>query len=211
MIPIIEYKTLNNTCKIVYRIFNTINSKSYIGITNNLKRRIRDHIRYSINEYHIKNYIHKALLKYGINNFQIEVLCTCETHEELNEREVYYINLFETFNKEKGYNLTLGGNREIPNEETIIKKINSSKKTKVAQYNLQGELINTFSSIKEASRILGIDDSSIHRCCKLNWSRKNYMFQKYIDTPLNKILPYTSKRGDNLKKENQCLKLKEVN
>lgn len=202
MVPIVEYKSLNDTCKIVYRIFNKINSKSYIGITSNLKRRIRDHIRYSKNNYHIKNYIHKALFKYGLENFEIEVLCTCNTNEELNLKEVYYINIFQSSNETKGYNLTLGGNRQIPNEQTILKKINSSKKTKVAQYNLDGELLNTFNSIMEASRILGIDQSSIHKCCKLNCSRKNYMFQKFIDVPSDKILPYLSKTGNHLKKKN---------
>lgn len=197
MIPLCEYKTLDNTCKVVYRIWNKTNSKSYIGITSNLRNRIKDHIRFAINNYHIKNYIHKAISKYGVINFEVEILCICNTDEELNEKEVYYITLFETFKSNKGYNLTLGGNREIPNETTILKKIESSKKVKVAQYNLKGELLNTFSSVKEASRFLFITDSDIHRCCKKNWSRNNFMFAKFITNPLDKISPYKNKKFKN--------------
>jgi group I intron endonuclease len=195
-----DYK--ENACigNVVYKITNSINNKCYIGITSNLKKRLKDHIRFSINNYKIKGYIHKSIQKYGVDKFTVEILCECETDLDLNEKEQYYIKLHNSANSDFGYNLTLGGNREIPNKETIEKKIKNSHKVKVAQYDLKGNLIKSYVSIKEASRELNISDSDIHRCHKKNWSRNNFMFKKYENIPLTKIKPYIDNKGVNLSK-----------
>lgn len=55
--------------------------------------------------------IHKAILKYGSENFTIEVLETVSNCENLGEKldmlEQYYINLYDTYHN--GYNSTSGG------------------------------------------------------------------------------------------------------
>ena len=48
------------------------------------------------------------LLKNGVESHTFEVLENCKS-EELNDKEVYYIKLFSTFNSEMGLNLTSGG------------------------------------------------------------------------------------------------------
>ena len=51
-----------------------------------------------------------AFKKYGIGNFSFYVLEECEKDINiLNEREVYFINKYNSNNPEKGYNLTSGG------------------------------------------------------------------------------------------------------
>ena len=50
--------------------------------------------------------------KYGIENFSFEVIEECSL-EQLNEREVYWIAYYNSFNKEKGYNMTPGGSEPI--------------------------------------------------------------------------------------------------
>lgn len=195
-----EYKKLDRTNRIVYKISNLINDKSYIGITHNLAKRIKDHVRFSINDYRIKGYIHKAINKYGIDNFKVEIICICDTDKKLNAKEVYYISFYKTHNPNYGYNLTLGGDREIPNEETILKKIKSSHKVKVGQYDLNGNLLSTFSSIKEAERVLNIRESDIHRCHKNNWSAGGFLFKKFTVNAIDKISPYTNKRAETARK-----------
>lgn len=212
-----DYKNFNNIDKIVYKITNTVNNKCYIGITNDLSNRIKDHIRFSINDYHIKSYIHKAIKKYGVENFTVDILENCSSDKELNEKEVYYINFHNSFDSKNGYNLTMGGERELPNEETIKKKILSSNKVKVAQYDLDGNLLATFNSVKEAGRELNISDSDIHRCHKNSKSRNGFMFKKYNEIPEFKISPYRSNIAEvvrNLrlgKKASNCVKCKLIN
>lgn len=55
--------------------------------------------------------------------------------------------------------------------QVIMKKIQSSHKKMVLQYNLSGELIREFNSLHEIKRILGFDIYNISACC--NNRRKN--------------------------------------
>jgi hypothetical protein len=50
--------------------------------------------------------LHAAMLKYGEENFNVELLHTCDI-EELNDWEIFNIDWFDTY--KQGYNLTIGG------------------------------------------------------------------------------------------------------
>lgn len=93
----------------IYKITNKLNEQSYIGLSMNIESRWEQHIKYAFKEcedsYH-KNRLYNAIRKYGVDNFSFEVIEECEK-EKLQEREKYWINFYDTFNK--GYNLTLGG------------------------------------------------------------------------------------------------------
>lgn len=95
---------------LIYKITNNINNKIYIGQTrNSLGRRWTEHKR-DAKKNPDSALIHKAMAKYGIENFSIEIVEDNLTNEELNEREQYWIKKYDSFNnKEKGYNLTSGG------------------------------------------------------------------------------------------------------
>lgn len=86
----------------IYKITNKVNNMSYIGQTRyTVEFRWRQH-------QHKKDscYFHRAIHKYGIENFNVETLEECDV-SKLNEREIFYIAKYNTFNK--GYNLTIGG------------------------------------------------------------------------------------------------------
>lgn len=88
---------------IVYKVTNKINCKVYIGQTiRGLHERRRKH-NYSKDA----TYFHNSINKYGKDNFKWEVLEECDTQEELNIREIYYISKYNSI--EKGYNLMGGG------------------------------------------------------------------------------------------------------
>lgn len=94
----------------IYKITNLINGKTYIGQAVDIDKRLREHINDSANpnrrEY---NYpLSRAYRKYGITNFQMSVLEEC-SREELNEKEIYYIQKFDSVNN--GYNQVPGGNQ----------------------------------------------------------------------------------------------------
>lgn len=51
----------------------------------------------------------QAIKKYGREKFKVELLEECNTFEELNQREIYWIEKFKSTEKEIGYNITTGG------------------------------------------------------------------------------------------------------
>lgn len=89
---------------IIYKITNKINGKCYIGQTiQTLEQRWYKHLHDSRCPA-----IRDALIKYGEDNFAIEVIDTAETIEELNEKEVHWISFFNSI-APNGYNLQDGG------------------------------------------------------------------------------------------------------
>ncbi len=103
---------------ICYKITNTINGKLYIGQTRqSLESRWKQHIGYATwnlsTEQNI-NILHKALKKYGIDAFTIEIIGTTTSPEEINLMEQQYIDYYQShFGTNKGYNMTLGGEGTI--------------------------------------------------------------------------------------------------
>lgn len=63
---------------IIYKVTNLINSKCYIGqTTKSLDDRRFIHIKDAKRQKY-NSLFHKAIIKYGIDNFKWEVLCVCE-------------------------------------------------------------------------------------------------------------------------------------
>lgn len=94
----------------IYLITNVINNKQYVGQTvNKVQRRFNQHKNsaYNIKDKDNKAPLHQAIKKYGIENFTVEILEECPNNQ-LNEREIYWINKLDTY--QKGYNASLGGN-----------------------------------------------------------------------------------------------------
>lgn len=117
---------------IVYKATNKIDGKSYIGQTvRDLKQRKQEHIS-RIRGQRTHSYFSKAIRKYGIGNFTWEILQKCDTIEELNRLEIYYIGLYDTF--ENGYNLTLGGKGHLGHKDSKETKIKKSKAARKRVY-----------------------------------------------------------------------------
>jgi hypothetical protein len=52
----------------------------------------------------------KAIKKYGKENFERQIIEKCNSKNELNEREKYWISFYKTNDRNIGYNISLGGN-----------------------------------------------------------------------------------------------------
>jgi group I intron endonuclease len=94
---------------IVYKIENIINKKVYIGKTSkDLITRIKQHLKSCKRDNSI---FHKAIIKYGIENFCIsELENNIFSEEDLNQKEIYYIKLYNSHHiNGHGYNMTFGG------------------------------------------------------------------------------------------------------
>jgi group I intron endonuclease len=101
----------------IYCIENTVNHKKYIGQSVNIYTRWKQHKNDLYNNKHRNNYLQKAWNKYGENNFNFQIIEKCD-EDNLNEKEMYYINMFKTINRDYGYNLDSGGsiNRYMSDE-----------------------------------------------------------------------------------------------
>lgn len=100
---------------IVYKATNKVNGKKYIGLTKRtLEDRIYRHVRESEKkDLHTYNTPFKrAIRKYGIDNFEWEILEEGLTENEAYDLEKYYIEKYKTyykFSNSNGYNATVGG------------------------------------------------------------------------------------------------------
>lgn len=91
---------------IIYKITNKINNKIYIGKTSrDLNTRWKEHLREAKNINNIKLY--NAIRKYGEENFICEIVEDNIPSNILNNKESYYITLYNS--KNNGYNETNGG------------------------------------------------------------------------------------------------------
>lgn len=94
---------------IIYKIENKIDGKIYIGkTTRNLDIRIEEHFNCRKDD----SYLHKAIRKYGKDNFIISTIEEVNDIKTLNDREKFWINYFNC-KSPKGYNLTDGGDGVI--------------------------------------------------------------------------------------------------
>lgn len=162
----------------IYKITNSINGKIYIGKTyKTIEQRFKEHFKDS------KRYknrpLYRAINKYGIESFKIEVIEKTNTPEE---REKYWIQHFNSYHN--GYNATLGGdgkpyidydlvvktylklksvketakflNIDAHNTAIILKskgiKYDTHIRKKIVKYDKNGTALQTYDSILQAAK-----------------------------------------------------------
>lgn len=155
-----EYRDYKNSK--VYFVYKhtTPSNKSYIGITRqNPERRWQ-----SGNGYSTQQYFYRAIQKYGWDNISHSVLEEELTHDEACVKEKYYIQKFHTNDRKYGYNITSGGDsgRDMVNP--------------VIQYYF-GEIVNRFESLRKASNLLGICETTIRNYATNRTIRSGYSFE----------------------------------
>ena len=95
---------------LIYKATNKINGKCYIGKTiYTVDFRKKGHEKMSLKPNHL---FHYALRKYGIDNFEWEVIAYANVQDQLNFLEEYYISVYHSYVKDpncNGYNMTPGG------------------------------------------------------------------------------------------------------
>lgn len=111
-----RYNSLDGTM-IIYKATNLVNGRIYIGQTiEPLRKRLTKHLCEANGRR--TTYFHKALHKYGIENFKWQVICICPNINSLNAQESYYIAHYQSNVLNVGYNLTSGGDNCQVSDET---------------------------------------------------------------------------------------------
>lgn len=154
----------------IYKITNKINGKIYVGQTiKTLTERFQKHCWCTTTNdaYHFNMAIKKAIRKYGKENFTIELIEEVE-QDKLDEREVYWISYYDSYNK--GYNCTLGGQ----NGATRSTSLSWLEENEVIEAKYLG-----FSS-KEIGQVYNIDRSTV----------KNIFNRHNLRMPVKRNLEY---------------------
>lgn len=104
---------------IIYCITNKVNGKQYVGLTmRTLEERFKEHCK-------AESAIGRALRKYGLDNFKLEIIDSSETSEDLWKKESYWIKNKDTFRN--GYNMTDGGWKKKEYSKTLNTSLNDKQ------------------------------------------------------------------------------------
>lgn len=187
----ISCDAIKNVCGI-YLIRNKINNKIYIGQSVNIYRRWTEHLRagqpqkYSMKSIRdSKTPIHLAMQKYGINNFEIQLLEKCNK-ENLDIREQYWIKILKSNDNNIGYNIANGGQKNfiLKGEEHSQAKLNQQEVNEII--NLLKTTNLTLSEISK--KYHNISNSTL---CMINTGKSWY--NPDLKYPIRKT--YTGSRG----------------
>lgn len=165
---------------IIYK-YTSPSNKVYVGQTINEYN--RKNAFKNIKHLYAGGKIDKARLKYGPDNL-----------------EVQYITKYDSF--KSGYNSTPGGQYLYEYTSIDKQKISDSKVKAVVQYSLEGDYIATYKSSKQAQKFVGINYSSITKCCSGKYTHGGD-FEEGI--PQLKITGLPEDKINTIKSAQQCM------
>lgn len=143
---------------IIYKVTNQQNKKIYIGQTiQTLTERKNKHYYKArqINEYN--THFINALRKYPKESFVWEVIDEAQSQDELNNKEKYWINYYNSI--EKGYNTKDGGETIIVTEK-FLKQCGSHP---FYAFDLKGNKLGEFLNQREFARQHHMSKGDIYR------------------------------------------------
>lgn len=175
---------------IIYK-YTSPSNKVYIGQT--LNEYYRKAMWKNTSHPYAGPYINNARAKYGYENFKYEVLASIDSDDEVFLRkevdrlEEYFIELYDSTNPKKGYNITPGGLGHKGNKDAVISpqcreaciRANTGRKQseetkrkrflsnprhkKVDCYDINGNFVKTFFCLKYAAEELHLKYQAIQR------------------------------------------------
>lgn len=170
----------------VYEIVNILNGKKYIGSSNNIKNRLRQHKAHLIAKKHHSFLLQRAVNKHGIENFICNFLEICSLENQL-DKEQYYLDLFKTY--DTGYNIAKSSkNPSIGRgfSKKHLKKLSDSHIGNKIKNKTKLKIINTLNQKYQGDYCLISPSGSI---CKFNsiikFSRERGIWSKFVSELIN--------------------------
>jgi len=114
----------------VYLITCSATGKVYVGKTNSPYRRCHQYM-YDFkfrNLGHLNDHLFNAMRKYGIDTFDMRLWDACESDDHAVERELYWIDLFNSTSRSNGYNLRRDSQRRMVTHPETSAKIRNNLK-----------------------------------------------------------------------------------
>lgn len=199
MLEVIEPNSIDvkNYYGFIYITTNLTNKKMYIGkkiFASNWRTYLGSGIG-----------LKKAIQKYGKDNFNRIIIDLAKTKEELNKKEIFYIDKFNAISSSNFYNMAKGGiggdtysGKSKEEIETIKKKLgfkkekhhmfgkhtpDEVKKKIIEKTGKKVRCVETkiiYNSTREAERITGIHHENIAHCCRNNYGSAGKLHWEYI-------------------------------
>lgn len=163
MLRRLEVSAMDDVCGI-YKIENMVNGKVYIGQSKNVYKRFSQHRAKLNSGTHCGRHLQFAWNQYGEECFDFALIEECR-QDELDDREIYWIEKYDSFTH--GYNATVGGGGKrgwkTP-KEVVLKRTgaNNVAARKVVCLNT-GKI---YDCIADAAQDYGLERSLITMCCK---------------------------------------------
>lgn len=157
----------------IYLTTNLINGKKYIG-------------QHASPVFEPDRYIGsgvilwKAIKKYGKENFICELLESCDSADELNEKEEYWISYYNAVESDDYYNIAAGGNSS---KKTVVYRQHLKESWTESRRNKQREKFKSSNPAKNPEVRKKISDN--------NASRNYDVRKKLSDAKLGKSNPHT--------------------
>lgn len=154
----------------IYIIRNKINNKVYIGQTTQaMDERFKQHCKPSEHKRH-KYTLYRAMTKYGVENFYYEIIEENIPVNKLNTKEIYYIEKYNSYVKNNGYNSTKGGDGRLINKiqdiEYVIFEIKKGR------------------FVSDIAKEIGVHPYTIRRCLHKNGiMNARELKPKYVERP----------------------------
>ena len=165
----------------IYLTENLVDGKKYIG-QKKWDKKANKYLGSGI-------YLTKAIKKYGRDNFKRIIIEECKTKEELDNREIYWIDFYDAVAREDFYNIAKGGDggdvisgyteeqrKDLSDKLSKMRKgksnlgANNPNATKIILLNT----MEVFSTIVEASEVYDISKDRIQQCCSARKNGKNW-------------------------------------
>ncbi len=178
----------------VYRITNEINHMVYIGSTNNINERWRQHqsCAFNPNDHHYNYPLMRAFREYGIENFKFEVVETVNDWQTMINKEQQWI-LKENCIIPNGYNQTNRTDSPMFDPE-VAKRMSETKREiygkKVCEIDKQGNILQVWDSLAEASEQTQLNRFKISSVCSGNRLTTGNRIFRFLDTENNLIIPH---------------------
>ena len=159
----------------IYCYTNKINGHKYVGQTNNIHRRQREHksASYNPNSTSYNDLVHKKIRQYGYDNFDFEVLEILYTDDiaVVNSQEKFWIAKLNTYcGNGQGYNMDLGGGQ--PEHSRVVSKqdlanIKQMLKDKIPFIDIQKKFNISAAFISSINHgVYYYDDNETYPLCK---------------------------------------------
>lgn len=156
----------------VYRIFNSMNGKFYIGSSVDLHKRSCEHIRLLNIGKHINLILQRSYNK-SSEFYKIEVLEVVNEHigrKELLKLEQFYLDKYHSYDNNFGYNYNSKATGVVFTDE-IKKKISNSLKGRVANNK------NTSMSESQKQQLIHLKQSEVPNIIVYDiWGNKLFLF-----------------------------------
>jgi len=186
---IVMKNEIENRGYCVYVHTNKINGKKYVGQTSMgiEKRWGKNGVGYlgKINGKYRQTLFARAILKYGWDNFQHEVIENNLTKEDADSLEKSLIKKLNTTNSKYGYNCKEGGSNGKHSEESKRKMSETHKKIKVSE--------ETRMKISESNKGRIVTEETRKKISKALSGENNPMYGRQLSEEHRKKISYANK------------------